>query len=240
VWGNFSAVRYLCQKKALDPYGDELDPLLSGNNDLTASTLQSRIFGDLLVGGWTQDAPFSLKRLVGLPVSDRPRDFVDCLFGYASLFQLAGFKGLVITIDEFEVEHLWAAQFERIIALVRHLAERLASGQGSRCPLAVFIATVGEEDHLGDALVDKIVKASGGGRRVLRAWSEGDREKLGQALTTLYGSAYDKTPLVDKRLTDRVEATLDQADLALSGSIRAFVKRLMAELDSKYGPPQEN
>lgn len=45
-----------------------------------------------------------IKRMIGNTVVDRPYDFVGSLAGNAIIAQLAGLRGLVVTIDEFEVE----------------------------------------------------------------------------------------------------------------------------------------
>jgi len=44
--------------------------------------------------------------MVSRTVQARGMDLVESLAGHAALARLAGFKGLVVTIDEFEIEYI--------------------------------------------------------------------------------------------------------------------------------------
>lgn len=153
---NYRLIQIVKRAGHLDQYGYVIDAIISSNDEFTASQVAKEVCREPNIN------PFDVKvrRMIGLKVEDRPYDFIESLAGHAIIACLAGYKGLVITIDEFEIEHLLPrSKFERIYNLVNALTEYF-SGEMEHpiAPLALFIATVDQESHTGDIIVDNMVK----------------------------------------------------------------------------------
>jgi hypothetical protein len=175
--------------------------------------------------------------MISMRVQERPDDFVRCILGHALVASLAGFRGLVVTIDEFEVEHTFPTRFGRVEALLIAIARFLAGDSVmSGVPLALFIATVGHEGDLGDRYVEKLVQATGGNRFLITPLTRDDRFSLAQKIHDLYNSAYSLAGPFSAEVVARVEKAIAKTNVYESALVRAFVKRYVAELDSQYGP----
>jgi RecA/RadA recombinase len=235
VQANLTTVETLRDTGCLDPHAEDVDNFLSSGNDFTAYQLRDQLAAELRrqgVGRW--DSPIVIKRLIGNRLDERAHDFVNCLLGYAVVAQRAGYKGLVITIDEFEVEHnLSLSHFERVRSLVRTMVDELSQD----APLSVFIATVGQEGHEGDAVVEALVEATSGGLWPLDEWTGDSLRELAKRIHALYCKAYMVDDAFDERLLRSVDELL--ADDELDDSpVRAFIKQYVAVLDVTYGPLQ--
>lgn len=236
IQDNLRTVSLLQRIAALDHNADDLDVFLSCGDAQTASGLRGQLYADLLRSGgnWSSD-PFDVKRLIGQRVEDRPTDFVKCLLGYSLLGRRAGFKGLVVTIDEFEVEvyHLSASKLERIEGLAQALMEQLGKGTA---PLALFVATVGDQGHAGDEIVSDLVSSTRGDVYELPAWTKKSMRELARRIHSIYCAAYaipDSFQATDVKV---IESALEDADVGNSGVVRAFIKAYVSLLDTTYGP----
>jgi hypothetical protein len=56
-------------------------------------------------------------------------------------------------------------------------------------------------------------------------------------MSTLYEEAYGGGSFEQDLFVDVVDS-IETQDVDSSGHVRAFIKRYMAELDSRFGPPQ--
>lgn len=231
---NFAGVKVLKRRNLLDIHGDVVDALLSSSDDLTANEVNRLIWAEPTVS--TSDLLF--KPIIGKFVEDRPYDFVESLVGMTAVGEQAGFAGLVITIDEFEVEHnLTPTQMQRVENLIRVLGDYLEGKLRHRSvPLSIFFATVGQAGHRGDAVVDELLERANGDWHELRALNRADRARLAGNIHALYCEAYEIRCLLDSEIVNAVEAELDTQGLTDTGVTRAFIKRLVAALDSTYGP----
>lgn len=236
---NLQTVAAMKLAKCIDKHGEHFENLLACGDDVTASGLKQEMQADFTKAGISRwDTVIDPKRLIGLAVDSRAFDFVECLLGYATLAKLAGFRGLVITIDEFEVEsHLSAQKHERLQDVLDALIYRLGTeGAGPAAPLTMFIATVGQGGASGDETVEALVEGTGGERFPLRNWPSDAQLLLAQKIHRLYCEAYDESNTFDVDLARSTQRALDDADIGASGQIRAFIKRYVAELDATYGP----
>ncbi len=221
----YDLVRYLLSSGMLEEHRTDIDAFVSSSKTVSATSLKSRL-------------KWPLKALISYsPVSQRPYDFVKSLTGHALLARLAGCRGLVVTVDEFEVEHLgqWGRTGHLVKTLEKYLQGTLAPPED---PLSIFVATVGQEGEETDPAVDRLVRASAGSVWRLRRF--GVEEQLGHAmdLFELYAAAYG----IDERPSWEVEQTLRQCvmDLAAtdeSGGPRSFIKSAIGLYDHTYGPP---
>lgn len=179
-----------------------------------------------------------VRRMIGQKVAERPYDFVEAWVGYALVARLAGYKGMVITIDEFEVEHLLTyLKFQRVADLLAVLTAYLKGElDHPKAPLAVFFATVGEEGHRGDLVVDRLIEATGGDYYPLKPWSRPDRVQLAQRIHRQYSDVYDVNEAFSASVAQTIEDQLEQRGAGDGGLIRAFIKAYVGALDTLYGP----
>src|SRR5690606_1947111 len=104
VHSNVQTVEALKRCSLLDEYEQELESLLCGSSELSPTTLRSELLRQIRDRDDRRTVtPVSL---IGRSVDERSRHFAEALLGYAVVCQWAGFKGLVITVDEFETEYV--------------------------------------------------------------------------------------------------------------------------------------
>jgi len=238
---NVGSTRVLGRDKSFDDIEPWLERLLSSDPSLTVTEFRSEVVrgNPVLADALAWDAKYRPRTLVSRTVVDRPTDFLKALMGTAALARAAGLAGLVVTIDELEVEHfLPRNKLERVVALVHELIKYLDQRRSARpWPLAVFVASVGQQGHAGDVIIEAIVDNSSGGRYVLSEWPLASLAILGERISGLYGEAYGVTGIDVVAVTQAARERLTRADLSGSGLIRAFIKSTVAELDMRLGPP---
>jgi hypothetical protein len=235
VHDNYSTARLLKRSpEALDNHGHKLDAVMSSSDEFTASEVALEISREPSIHAFD----VVVRRMIGQKVADRPYDFVETWIGYSLVARLAGYKGLCITIDEFEVERLLPRlRFDRVEKLLLVLQKYFAGDlDHPRAPLAVFFATVGQEGHDGDMVVDRLVEASGGGYYRLRAPSRVERIELARRIYVQYSEAYGVTESFSASVAESVENYLQERGAPDGGLIRAFIKTYVGALDSLHGP----
>ena len=232
---NYQVMADLHGRGQLDDHAYVLDALLSSSTEYTAAEVARQTGAPTK----TRGGQLHLRRMLGNSVAERPHDLVAALAGHALIAQLAGFRGLVATIDEFEVEQVPSrASYARVKAHLGVLTAYLRGETGHRAaPLGLFFATVGEDEAGEDAAVGPLLAATGGGSYRLESWPPALRRELAERIARLYAAAYGLAPSFDPVFVDRVEASLAHGGLDDSGLIRAFIKRYVAALDVGYGPP---
>lgn len=240
VTANFETVVALREFGHLDHFEHLLEDLMASNDSFPATDIRRMILSEFS----TPELKVRIdpKRMVGIPVDERPDDFANCLLGYAALASRAGFKGLVVTLDEFEVEYK-AFGFSyiqpRVVDLLQVLGRRLSKADPkSGAPLALFIATVGQQGEEGDTHVRRLLDETGGEARTLRKWSSRELQQLARKIHDLYCEAYSRPEAFDDALAKQVEKRIEVSDADLAGHVRAFIKAYVAELDLQYGPPR--
>ena len=235
VWQNYQVMADLHLRKQLDAHAYALDALLSSSPEFTAADVARQIG----VRTSPRDGAASLRRMLGNSVAERPHDLVAALVGHATVARLAGLRGLVVTIDEFEVEQVPSrASYARVRAHLGVLTAYLRGETAHRAaPLGLFFATVDEDETAADAVVGPMLAATDGGSYRLAPWPPAQRRELAGQIGRLYAAAYGREPDFDPALVDRVEGSLTYGGFDESGLIRAFIKRYVAALDTTYGPP---
>lgn len=245
VFSNYRTIRSLVEEDSLDQWCELLEAILTGSDEITASDLRKRISQDFYHRGlstWGASGTFiHPKRLIGTARRDRGIDFSEALVAYSILARHAGYAGLLLTIDEFEVESfLSRAKHQDMVDVVHALGNYLRGEQALfQAPLAVLIATTAEDDNYGDGIVDSLRQFTDGELKQLRAPTNATLQKLAKNIEGAYGTSYGIKSELDTSLFTAVSANLDNSDIAGSGRIRAFIKRYMFELDSRFGPPIE-
>ncbi len=231
---NYNTLRLLRNRGVLDNLCYDYNSLLSCSNEITAIELHKRLCSEPSIN-CISDQP-KVRKPIGRTVSERPSDFVESLAGAAIVCKLAGFKGLVITIDEFEVQHL-GAKWDRVRDLILCLARHFKGESGlPPSPLGIFFASVGSDGHLGDEIIDAMVKACGGECHALSEFGESECLAIGKNIFGLYKDVHCGTPDFDEPLAKKIH----QKFLGQEGHIRKFIKYFIAHLDKRYGPPAQN
>jgi hypothetical protein len=147
----------------------------------------------------------------------------------------------VVTIDEFEVEYTMAqGGFTQVKELLSLLASYLTENTDlPMAPLAIFFATVGQDGHQGDILIEDLISRSGGDSFILTPWASQQRIELAQKIFVLYQQAYGLEGGIDPLLARNVEELLVDSGHGDSDLIRMYIKWYLALLDSKYGPGRQ-
>lgn len=226
---NYESIRLVRRAGLLNEFAEDLEAILTSDPAVRSGSVSKQ-----LVNCGVDKYALRLRPMIGLRVDDRPYDFTEALIGHTAVGTLTRFKGLVLTIDEFEVEHRWAQRWDRVQALLQVLVDYF-SGKLDHpdVPLTLVFATVGQTGHAGDAKVDEIVAASNGATYKLKAWNSTQRAMLAERMHTIYCGAYD----VDREFDRRAAAILVQ-QRGKDIEIRAFIKHYVAWLDREYGPPR--
>jgi len=227
----------LLRGRAVDEHSHALEDVLSSSPMSRASTVQVELG---LSQAIRKGEIATLKPMIGAIVAHRPYDFVETLAGHATVAQLAGHRGIVLTIDEFEVDRslLTPAKQERLVHLLQVLQRYLADETDHRAaPLALFFATVGEDGHPGDRVIERLISDRPEARYDLQPWQPQNLRDLAGRIDRLYAAAYGLAEAVDGSLVTGVEADLDAMGSGDSGLIRAFIKWYVGALDVRYGPP---
>ena len=231
---NFAVARHLLRTGKLDEHGYALDALLSSSEEFTASAINQQI-GSVYEGS----EQFVVKMMIGRKVLDRPYDLIESLAGHAVIAQLAGYRGLIVTVDEFEVERaaLTTKGYERVAWLIKVLTDYLQGNTDHRsAPLGIFFATVGEASHIGDTVIEQMLAGVEGDDYELEPWPSDELQDLAERIHTLYRRAYTVDGAFDSVVAEQVADDCSVESVG-DGMIRAFIKRYVGVLDTKYGPP---
>ncbi len=236
IGDNYRTVQYLVENDLLDEHGHLMDAILSSSNEVTANEANRAIYPHKdLSAVWNGTL---VRSLIGKRVADRPKDFIAALVGHTLVAEQAGYSGLVITIDEFEVEYgLPPDRFQRIQSLLGALSDYLAGDtELPDAPIAFFIASVRSNMKVGYPELDELLSRANADSYELEPLSTPHLRELGEKIHGLYTEVYGLDAKFDARFVERTLAALEVSDLDDSGRTRAFVKRYVAALDSHYGP----
>ncbi|MHB8644262.1 MAG: BREX system ATP-binding domain-containing protein [Thermomicrobiales bacterium] len=224
--------------KAIDEHGYALEDVLSSSPTSSAGGVQAQLGLSQAIRN-REIATF--KPMIGPTVEHRPYDFVETLAGHATVARLAGYQGIALTIDEFEVDRslLTPAKQVRLVHLLQVLQRYLDDETDHpAAPLALFFATIGEDDHSGDRVIEQLIGDRPEVRYDLQPWQPQDLRDLAGKIDRLYTAAYRLGESIDDTLVAQVESDLDTLGVGDSGLIRAFIKRYVGTLDVHYGPPE--
>lgn len=233
---NLDTLSLLKRMGYIDKYDTTLEAVLSGSDEYTAS----------YVNGLLAKEPnlFSSQLKLRAPISrslvDRANDFIEGLITISHLAKAAGFSGLIVTIDEFEVEsNLDRTRRERVMDLLDAIGQYM-EGTNTKlptAPLSLFVGTVGQESNEMDESVERIISASSGQTYTLSTWSREHRVDLARRIHELYQYSYGLTAPFSPKGAMEVEAILEKRGYDDSGLIRQFIKWYVALLDMLHGPP---
>lgn len=235
IKSNYEVVEAIRKAGDIDKLGTLMESLLSSSDEVITSDV-SRALRSERKSVYISARP---RPMIGSQAGNRPYDFVEVLAGHAVIAQLAGFTGLIVTVDEFEVEQvLTRLQYERVSELLDVLGEYFGGRLNySPAPLGIFFATVGNDGHEGDEAIASMVGTSDNAHFHLEPWSREQRAELAERIHGVYCDAYGISPIFNCASVDIVERQLSKFGDGDSGLVRSFIKRYVALLDMDYGPP---
>lgn len=230
---NYNTLKLLKDRGVVENLCYDYNSLLSCSNEITAIELRRRLCaqpGIICIF----DNP-KVRKPIGRRVNERPRDFVESLVGVAIVSKLAGFKGLVITIDEFEIQQL-TSRLDRVFDLVVCLTKYF-KGESNLpvSPLGIFFASVSSDGRLGNAIIKMLIEGCGGGTYPLSKLHETDCLAIGKNIFELYKEVHNGLPDFDEPLASKIYQMFRNEE----GLVRKFIKYFVATLDKRYGPPAQ-
>ena len=226
IANNYLIIQKLKGKGRLENYEYLLDSIISSSGEYTATDANREIGSDL-------EGCF-LKRMIGTKVVDRSNDFVESLFGHAIISRMAGYRGLVVTIDEFEVQHN-GLHWDRVSTLIDTIVAYIKGDTAhTPAPITLFFATLGEEGHEGDAIIDFMIDECDGNYLQMRELEKKDLFEISKRIFFLYQTTYNIENNYDPQLAASAYEWVGHA----SGRVRAFIKQYVSLLDETFRPPR--
>jgi hypothetical protein len=221
-----------------------LDSVLTCSDEITASEVKKIILDETrgIIDHWS----INLYPMIGQKVIDRPHDFVECIVGTAIIAKLAGYKGLIITIDEFEVESALLATKDKMKratdTLMLLLEYLIGSTEYIDSSLGIYFATVPEEESRWKESIDILVDGSDGKTYTIQAfegWDSKNSEQISvvKKIHDIYKEGYSCNRYSYSDIISSLDSEIDNTELYDSGGIRRFMKQYIGLLDSLYGPP---
>lgn len=227
--GNLDVVRFLLENGDLDLFEEKLDAFLSGSPQYTAIQLKREIRRQS-----RYQMSGQLFTAIGQRLDDRPTDFIDNLVANTLVVTHAGYKGLIVTFDEFETEYNQPLSYlDRAEMLVQALYQYTKGNRWPKVPLGLFFAAVGQEGHQGDEIIEKLMSpVDDEGYWELKYWPKNSRKKLAENIFLLYAKTYETGAVAWEQWFEETENACIGDD-----QIRSFIKCFVARLDKEFGPP---
>lgn len=224
-----------------------LHDVLTCSDDRTANEACNEIYRE--TNGRLSEDEIKFNQMISWSLIDRPRNFLESIIGATLIAKQAGYKGFIITIDEYEVEETLRSgrQNEEKAKKLIDLMQQYILGKTAftNAPLGIYIATVPSsktsETDKRLSLHD-LIEVSGGKSFKLKPFSGWNRKNLDlvefvRKVHTMYIDVYGCSPLDEKKLFSEIDKQMVDLDLFESGGIRSFMKRFVEFLDVEYGPP---
>ena len=193
----------------------------------------NRVLRDVPTSGY----PLQISPMIGIKVAERPFDFIESLIGHTIVAERAGYAGIALTIDEFEVERSFSRRWPRVESLLNVLIQYFNGQLPHRdAPIGIFVATVGESEDGSDAALDRVVDAVGGDVHDVEPLSQSDIAKLSSNIIELYALAYGTSGDDPVAMANEIRHGFRSSDYAESGFTRALIKAVVARLDARHKP----
>ncbi|MGI6435476.1 MAG: BREX system ATP-binding domain-containing protein [Syntrophomonadaceae bacterium] len=229
---NFTFIKKLKDAQTIDDCVAIIEDALAGNETVTGTQIKA----DLAHHSGLRRNQITFRPMIFRGWQDRLTMFVLSLAGHALLARAAGYRGIVLTIDEFEIHHnMPAADQAKVRDLIKRLDEYVNHNiPVPQAPLAIFFGAVSQAGQKGDPWIESLISDSQGKQYYLTSWSDSQKQQLANSIYKLYKKVYELPEDYSPELTLKTENLLesrDQTDL-----VRAFIKYYMAVLDVEYGP----
>lgn len=241
----YNLIGLLERYEFLDDLGYLIEEVLTCSEDMTVSDVKEKLIDE--TKGRIDQSDIRLYPIIGRTLKDRPREFVEALVATALVAKLAGYKGLIITVDECEVEEALLTPKERKFReTIFDALSSYFSGNSKyvTSPLGLYFASVPSISYeLDDSMrIDSIVSGSNGKTSTIEpfyGWNSEDTEQLAmvKSIHDIYRRSYGCDGVDERVIIQKLDESLKGADIYDSGGIRYFMKRYISLLDTIYGPP---
>jgi hypothetical protein len=201
---NLSAVQKLAHKGQLDKRARLVESILAAEDH--SVLLQSvEMFKN------EEDEPVIIQNKIVRQGAKMPEAILENLGYYAQLAQLAGFRGLIVTVDGFETEYRYSNQYLRLIQTM-HIFGQYFRGELDlpSVPLGLFISCTDEETRTeaDDDLVGEMIAAMAPHIWRLKEWDSDRRIKLAEKIHTYYCEAYQWNRRFDRNFAASIESAV--------------------------------
>ena len=231
---SFNFIKYLNRMDLVDEHAYLLEEALSGSDIVTAAQIKNEIGRAARI----KRNRIKFKPFKARAVQQRPRLFIESLLGHSLMAVAAGYKGLLITIDEFEVHSVLSPALGRKAQSIIDYLSKYVNEETDLppAPLVLCFATIGQDGCEGDSMIADMIDNCGGQRYVLRSWSVEQRLQMAEQIYSLYREVYKITAEFSPQLVRQVEELLDTKGFDDNERVRAFIKWYVALLDVEFGP----
>ena len=154
IKNNLRTIYTLMITDNMDKYANLVESVISCSAQITATQAVKEICSEHNL----DRSKIRLAPMVSRIVDERGMDLVESLAGHAVLARLAGYKGLIITIDEFEIEHINNKNMERVRDSLYAINKYIAGDtRYYKAPLGIYIATIDQSGEIGDPIIHEYV-----------------------------------------------------------------------------------
>lgn len=236
----YRLIHKLDQCNHLDDVNYLIDSILVCSEEITANEVKEIIKSETPLSS----SEISISSMISRSVDERGRNFVESLVGTSVIARLAGYKGLVITVDEFEVESSLLCgknQIGKFHNTLENLFEYIKGEMNyPDVPIAIYFATVGlDENNRGYEFIDSMVRASKGEKYTIEPCKSWDLA-MAETIHELYKDAYSCNHHEDIEMFSAFNSIVENRDINDSGYIRYLMKQYIGFLDSVYNPSLDN
>lgn len=181
-----------------------------------------------------------LENIISKSVDERPKNLVEALAAHATLARWAGYKGLIITVDEFEIERNDNKNLIKVNNTLSVLQQYLnGRTQIFKAPLGLFFAAVDQSGCQGDPILESTIVTERTNCFRLKPWESPHRVRLAENIHDIYCKAYSLNKAFEKNIAVNMDGILaERINNNESELIRSFIKWYVGMLDIKYGPPE--
>lgn len=221
----------------VDEYSYFLESLLSCSDEVSATDVNKMLSEALRYSGYSN---LKLKTLISRKVDERYLDFIETLAGIATLVAAAGYKGLIVTIDEFEVERIKNPSNYKLVQNMLQVIGQYLSGNLNipKAPLCIIFSAINQGGEKGDPDITRYISKTPENMFEVTKWSEHQKIELLKKLHVLYCETYqlwsEFSLNTGENLTKLIESKLPNNE---SRQIRSIIKWYLTLLDLQYGPP---
>ena len=236
IKNNLTTIYNVLRSGHLDKYSEYINAIISSSEEYTATQVVKEISSEFNIS----KSQIKLERMISRKLDCKPMDFIESIAGHAIIAKLAGYKGLIITIDEFEIEYMDKKRFDKAENVLRALYKYFKGyTKYFKAPVGIYIAAIDQGGLKGDRAIENYVAMEEEDRYRLRVWDSDSRINLAKKIHRLYCEAYSLDKEFDVNLAKNVENMLARKiENNDSGLIRSFIKWYIGILDIKYGPPE--
>lgn len=230
---SITTIQALIVAGKLDDFSNYINSLLTCSEEYSANDILKLIRSD----GAVDRSRVKLSGMISRNVLERPLDLIQNLAGTALIAAFAGYKGIVITVDEFETEHYDNRNWQKVVGMLKLTGQYLHKKTNlPYASLGIFIGTVDQGGYKGDPYLDSFI-IKDDFKYSLKTWSLEEKMGLAEKIRDVYYSTYS----LDKE--ENKDFALDLARLLKNRTdgenelIREFIKWYIMLMDLKYGPP---